>query len=40
MEELEKAGAENAKTFEFVTEWELYESIKVKSTLVKVLEDR
>ena len=37
---MEKTGAENAKSFEFVTEWELYESIKVKSTLVKVLEDR
>lgn len=40
MEGLEKDGAENAKTFDFVTEWELYEPIKVKSTLVKVVEDK
>ena len=40
MEEAAKAGSEPPKPFEFVTEWELFEPIKVKSTLVKVYEDK
>lgn len=40
MAELEKAGDENAKTFELVSEWDLYEPIVPKSTLMKVVEDR
>ena len=40
MAELEKEGAENAKTFELVSEWELYEPIALRSTLLKVIEDR
>ena len=40
MAELEAAGAENAKSFELVTEWELYEPIALRSTLLKVIEDR
>ena len=40
MAELEKAGDEKAKAFELVSEWDLYEPIAPKSTLLKVVEDR
>ena len=39
-EQLRKTDPEKAESFAFVSEWDLYEGVTTKSSLIKVIEDK
>ena len=39
-EELSKTDPERAESFKFVSEWDMYEGVTTRSSLIKVLEDK
>ena len=39
-EEMAKTDPERAENFKFVSEWDIYEGVTTKSSLVKVVEDK